>query len=79
MADADWSTTHRQRLQTLQHQDQERLTLRHLLLFRQAKLSGDNVPFADQLAAWCETVDDLSTLLWLALTIEGDGQSVVAG
>lgn len=56
----------------------EKLTLRHLLLFRQAKMSGEGVVFAMELAAWSESVDDLPTLLCLALTVEGDGQSVMA-
>jgi len=53
------------------------LTLRHLLLLRQAKVTGGNVGFTAELAEWCEHVDDFSTLLWLALTVEGDGQSVM--
>lgn len=53
------------------------LTLRHLLLVRQAKITGEPVTFTDELVDWCEHVDDLSMLLWLALTVEGDGQSVM--
>lgn len=39
---------------------------------------GGSVAFSDELAGWCEHVDEFSTLLWMALTVEGEGQSVVA-
>jgi len=73
----DWSSSYRQ-LSPRKSVGSDALTLRHLLLFRQAKFRGETVDFADALADWCEHVDDLSTLLWLALTVDGDGQSFVA-
>lgn len=76
--DADWSILYRQHLDIQKQHFKQKLTLRHLLHFRQAKLTGRPVDFADELADWCENVDDLSTLLWLALTVEGDGQSSVS-
>ena len=30
--------------------------------------------YAEELAEWCERADDLSMLLWMALTVEGEGQ-----
>lgn len=77
MADADWNIIYRQQLESPKPGGREGLTLRHLLLLRQAKIAGETVSFADELSNWCEHVDDLSTLLWLALTVEGDGQSVM--
>ena len=78
MADADWSSLNQHHQNTFVEEGKDGLTLRHLLLLRQAKIAGTSVDFADEVAKWCEDVDDLSTLLWLALTVEGDGQSAMA-
>ena len=78
MTDVEWSSLYQQGLNARKQKGWQGLTLRHLLLLRQAKITGDSVGFADELSDWCEHVDDLSTLLWLALTVEGDGQSVMA-
>jgi hypothetical protein len=79
MSDAGWTRLYHQGLDTAQQRKWAGLTLRHLLLQRQANICGETVGFADELESWCEHVDDLSTLLWLALTVEGDGQSIMAG
>lgn len=77
LTDADWSILHQRDLNSHEQKGWRRLSLRHLLLQRHATITGDTVEFADELAHWCETADDLATLLWLALTVEGDGQSVM--
>lgn len=52
-----------------------------LLLHRQCAAHGEDPTaserpgFAEELAEWCEKVDDLSMLLWMAITVEGEGQS----
>ena len=57
------------------------LTLGRLLLLRQSKRLDEVVAkaggsaVAEELAEWCERADDLSMLLWMALSIEGEGQS----
>ena len=57
-----------------------RLTLGDLLLLRRnprldglAKLRRPTL--ITEIAEWCETADDLSTLLWMALSVEGEGQA----
>jgi hypothetical protein len=35
----------------------------------------DGSETADEIAEWCEKVDDLSMLLWIAVTVEGAGQA----
>ena len=60
---------------------QNSLTLGRLLLLRQSKRLDEVVAkaggsaTAQELADWCERADDLSMLLWMALSIEGEGQS----
>ena len=78
MSNEKWSSLYQQDLDARKQKPWQGLTLRHLLLFRQAKAAGESVGFADELADWCEHVDDFSVLLWLALTVEGNGQSVMA-
>ncbi|KAH8129215.1 hypothetical protein LI328DRAFT_128795 [Trichoderma asperelloides] len=53
----------------------------NLFLLRQSLSRGENflktakADLAKELADWVEKVDDLSMLLWMALTLEGDGQA----
>lgn len=57
------------------------ITLGKLLILRQSKRLDEVVAksggsaIAEELAEWCERADDLSMLLWMALTVEGEGQS----
>lgn len=57
------------------------LNLGDLLSLRQSKRLDEVVAsmgrsaVAEELAQWCEQADDLSMLLWIALTVEGEGQS----
>jgi hypothetical protein len=61
------------------------LRLGDLLLLRQSRRLDEVVAsvgqyaVAEELAIWCEHADDLSMLLWMALTIEGDGQTSRSG
>lgn len=77
MSDENWKDLYQQGRDARKAKSWSGLTLRHLLLFKQARATGQPVAFADELADWCENVDGFSTLLWLALTVEGDGQSVM--
>ena len=57
------------------------MTLGMLLLIRQSAACGEDITIlareglAEELTEWCERADDLSMLLWMGFTVEGDGQS----
>jgi hypothetical protein len=57
------------------------ITLGELLQLRQNSRLDEVVrtcggcDIAEELSEWCEKADDLSMLLWMALTVEGEGQA----
>ncbi|KAH7400927.1 hypothetical protein DE146DRAFT_478613 [Phaeosphaeria sp. MPI-PUGE-AT-0046c] len=53
------------------------LTFEHLFSARRAYLRGVIVAsdLTNEIAEWCEKADDLSVLLWIAHTVEGEGQA----
>lgn len=74
--DEEWS-----RLYYAEHSDDSKkrigLTFEHLLSIRRASLHGGHVnsEVTNTVTEWCEKADDLSMLLWVALTVEGEGQA----
>lgn len=75
--DSEWSKHYQEEVTRGNKATTQTLTLRHLLLLRQAKMLEQEIDFAEELGSWCSDADDLSTLLWLALTVEGDGQTSI--
>lgn len=53
----------------------------NLFLLKRSLSRGDDIKgtgkdeLAKELSEWVERVDDLSMLLWMALTVEGEGQA----
>lgn len=74
----DWSLQYDRMLSS---SDRKGLTLGDILLLRQSMRLDEVIAsigrsaIAEELAEWCERADDLSMLLWIALTVEGEGQS----
>jgi hypothetical protein len=50
-------------------------------LLKPSSVRGENIAKSgnpdveEELSEWCERAHDLSMLLWMALTVEGEGQS----
>ena len=85
MSDKEWKKRHQDHAESAKRKGRRGLTLRHLFLPRQSSSKSQHqdvskpktADFEEELAEWCEKADDLSMLLWLALTVEGEGQSHV--
>lgn len=81
LSDRDWKKKYLEHIEHKRQKGRQGLTYRYLLSVRRATLHGNaaNIPedadTAGEVAEWCEKADDLSMLLWLALTIEGAGQA----
>lgn len=80
-SDRDWKKRYLEHVDTKRQMGRRGLTYRHLLSVRRAMVHGNSatmpkdIDTADEVAEWCEKADDLSMLLWVALTIEGAGQA----
>lgn len=74
--DEEWSRLYYAEHNTNITEERMNLTFEHLLSVRRASLHGEYVTsdLTNAVAKWCEKADDLSMLLWIALTIEGEGQ-----
>jgi hypothetical protein len=75
ISDRDWKKRYQEYIDNNKRKARRGLTLGHLLLLRQYSSKFEEPAFAEELAEWCERADDLSMLLWMALTVEGEGQS----
>lgn len=81
ISDKDWTKRYQEDTEARKQKGQQGLTLGMLLLIRQSAACGEDITLsareglAEELAEWCERADDLSMLLWMGLTVEGDGQS----
>jgi hypothetical protein len=81
VSDRDWRKRFQKDVEARKQKGRRGLTLGMLLLIRQSAACGEDITksardgLAEELAEWCERADDLSMLLWMALTVEGDGQS----
>lgn len=80
ISDRDWKKRYQEDVNAKKQKGRRGLTLKHLLLLRQSSLYIEDLTkpgspdFAEELAEWCERVDDFSMLLWMALTVEGEEQ-----
>lgn len=83
VSDRDWKKRYQEYIQSKKQKGRVGLTLGNLLLTRQAAAHGVDITkaarpgFPEELNEWCERTDDLSMLLWMALTVEGEGQSQI--
>jgi hypothetical protein len=79
VSDRDWKKLHQEESNAKKLKERRGLSFRHLIMLRRASLYGEQVidgsEMADEIAEWCEKVDDLSMLLWIAITVEGAGQA----
>lgn len=81
ISDKHWTKRYQEDTEARKQKGQQGLTLGMLLLIRQSAACGEDITIsareglAEELAEWCERADDLSMLLWMGLTVEGDGQS----
>jgi hypothetical protein len=81
ISDKDWRKRHEKDIESKTQKVKFGLTLGNLLLFRQSAARGEVIiqserpGFAEELAERGEKVDDLSILLWMAVSVEGEGQS----
>lgn len=81
ISDKDWKKRHQEDVESKRKNGRQGLTLGKLLMYRQSAAHGEDPAkserpgFEEELAEWCEKVDDLSMLLWMAITVEGEGQS----
>jgi hypothetical protein len=79
LPDRDWKKLYQEDSNAKKLRGRHGLSFRHLIMLRRASLYGEQVldgsETADEIAEWCEKMDDLSVLLWIAITIEGEGQA----
>jgi hypothetical protein len=79
LPDRDWKKLYQEDSNAKKLRGRHGLSFRHLIMLRRASLYGEQVldgsEMADEIAEWCEKMDDLSVLLWIAITIEGEGQA----
>ena len=79
ISDREWKKRYDKDLTSKRQRGSCVLSLRNLLRLRQSSLAGPSTSatsdIAEEFAEWCEKADDLSMLLWMSLTIEGDGRS----
>jgi hypothetical protein len=78
-SDRDWKKLYQEDNDKKRIRGRSGLTFRHLILLRRSSLYGEKMmdasEMADEIAEWCEKVDDLCMLLWIAVTVEGAGQA----
>jgi hypothetical protein len=81
ISDRDWKKRYHEDVAARKQKERKGLTFRHLSMLRQPPAYGEEMStcsssgLAEELADWCERVDDLSMALWMALTVEGAGQA----
>ncbi|KAL6894809.1 hypothetical protein GGI43DRAFT_424669 [Trichoderma evansii] len=81
ISDRDWKKRYNEENNSKIMKGNRGLTMGNLFLLRQSLSRGENflktakADLAKELAEWVEKVDDLSMLLWMAVTLEGDGQA----
>jgi hypothetical protein len=81
ISDRDWKKQYHEDVAARKQKERKGLTFRHLAMLRQSPAYGEDMSrcssseLAEELADWCERVDDLSMALWMALTVEGAGQA----
>jgi hypothetical protein len=78
LSDREWKKRYRDDVDARKLKDRHGLTFQDLINFRRSSKDEDNFFAAsaaeEQLSEWCEKSDDFSMLLWMALTVEGEGQ-----
>lgn len=78
VSDEDWKRRWQVNVDGGKGTAQRKLTLGDLLLLKRS-VGYEGMPqcgwpnSTEEIAEWCEGADDLSMLLWLALTVEGGG------
>jgi len=82
-SETEWRHYHQAELEYKTPTQQSGLTLGDLLLLRQTPrldemTKAGRPEMVVELAQWCEKADDLSMLLWMALTVHGEGQAPIA-
>jgi hypothetical protein len=79
ISDRDWKKLHKEDSDGKRLKGMRGLNFRHLIMLRRSSLYGEKMiegsETANEIAEWCEKVDDLSMLLWIAVTVEGAGQA----
>ena len=81
VSDREWEKRYQQHVAFKDQRRARGLTLGNLVLLRQSQLHGEKLDHcwepgvADEMAEWCEKVDDFSKLVWMAFMIECSGQS----
>lgn len=78
LSDREWKKRYREDVDARKLKGRQGLTFQNLISFRRTSKAQNNL-FSDptseeQLSEWCEKSDDFSMLLWMALTVEGEGQ-----
>lgn len=77
----DWKKRYQEDIKAKKLKGTGGLTMGNLVLLKTSLSHGDNFYMAGkdalttELSEWVEKVDDLSMLLWMALTLEGEGQA----
>ncbi|KAL7935829.1 hypothetical protein V8C35DRAFT_298345 [Trichoderma chlorosporum] len=81
ISDKDWKKRYNEDIGSKSTKQRRGLTMGNLFSLRRSLSRGDDLDksgkedLAKELSEWVEKVDDLSMLLWLALTLEGEGQA----
>lgn len=81
--DKDWKKRYSEEILSKRAKGERGLTMGNLFSFRHSLSHGEQFHemakayLAKELAEWVEKVDDLSMLLWMALTLEGEGQAQI--
>jgi hypothetical protein len=80
-SDREWKKQYQDDLESRKAKGRRGLTFRHLTMLRRSSLYGESLAnheqydLAGELAEWVEKLDDLTTVLWIAFTVEGAGQA----
>lgn len=78
LTDREWKKRYQEDVNARKLHGRRGLTFQDLIEFRgSSKAQGDaygDTRSQEQLAEWCEKADDFCMLLWMALTVEGEGQ-----
>lgn len=81
ISDREWKKRYNEEISSKIEKGRGSLTMGNLFLLRRSLSRGDDIKgtgkdeLAKELSEWVERVDDLSMLLWMALTVEGEGQA----
>lgn len=83
ISDREWKKRYQEHVTVKDREGRRGLTLRDLFLLKQSSARGERIAKSEiseveeELAEWCGKADDLSMLLWMGLSVEGEGQSHV--